>query len=136
MSTNTFTGLLHLPKHGKPRTNVAADGTFQLTLPLRDRQGTHQVWPWLVLWSGPEAQAWWQAHGAHLQPGASVRVQLSHLRPHGTNGRYGECPEIHARVESLQLAPARWASPAEASTNPFPPPDPHCKQYPYRSTPA
>lgn len=117
---NTFTGLLHLPKHAKPRTSTAADGTFQLTLPLRDRQGTHQVEPWMVLWSGPAAQQWWQANGEQLVPGASVKVQLTHLRAHGTNTRWGEAPEIHARVQSLELAPARWDHPTRATEGAHP----------------
>lgn len=110
MSGNTFTGLLHVPKHARPRTTTAADGTFQLTLPLRDNQGTHRVEPWLVLWTGDEAKAWWQANGAALAPGSSLVVTLTHLRAHGTTGRFGEAPEIHARVQRLELAPSRWST--------------------------
>lgn len=115
---NTYTGTLYLPKHGRPTTSTTAAG-FQLLLPLRDRLGPMRVEPWLAVWTGPEAQAFWQAHQADLEPGTPLAVTLTHLRPHGTAGKYREAPEIHAQVASCTLAPKRWVKPADQpNTNP------------------
>lgn len=115
--TNVYTGLLYLPKAARPRAGTTAAGQFQLTLPLRDRQAHLQVEPWLAVWTGPEAQAFWQRHADQLVPGTPLAVTLTHLRPHGAAGRFGQAPEIHAQVQACALAPQRWAGHPTTSHN-------------------
>lgn len=97
------TGMLFLSKT-RPSVQQAADGTFALQIYAVDRIGAHQVEPWVVLWAGAEAAAWWDAHRAQLVPGAAITVHTTRLRSHIV-GR--AMPEIHAHAERIELAPPR-----------------------------
>jgi len=65
---------------------------------------------WRLFWAGTEAQAWYEANRASLQPGQPLAVQATRIR--AFNGPRG--PEIHARVLSLALAPRRYPTAAAA----------------------
>ena len=53
------TGTLFLSKT-RPLAGPVDSGTFQLQLFAVDRIGAHQVEPWRLLWTGPEAQLFWE----------------------------------------------------------------------------
>lgn len=93
------TGLLFLSKT-RPSQQRAADGTFAMQLYAVDRIGTHQVEPWVVLWSGAPAEAFWSAHHEQLRPGCALRVRAERMRAH-TMGR--AVPEIHAVAAAVEL---------------------------------
>jgi hypothetical protein len=92
-------GTVYLSKT-RPSVQTAGDGTFALQLYALDRIATHQVEPWVLLWSGPEAQAFWSANRHALVPGAGLRVSVERMRTHVV-GR--AMPEIHAVVSDMQL---------------------------------
>jgi hypothetical protein len=93
------TGTLFLSRT-RPGVQRAADGTFALQLYAVDRIGAHQVEPWVVLWAGEEADAFWAAHRGHLVPGAALSVEVQRMRSHVV-GR--ALPEIHAVASEVQL---------------------------------
>lgn len=110
-------GTAHLLVHCarmRAQAQVSATGVFQLAIAAQERQGQHQVEPWRLLWAGPEAQAFWQAHGPALQPGTPLAVQVHRMRAHVT-GRAGA--EIVAHVLQCALAPTRWGA-APVATQP------------------
>jgi hypothetical protein len=74
------TGTLFLSRT-RPGVQRAADGTFALQLYAVDRIGAHQVEPWVVLWAGEEADAFWAAHRGHLVPGAALSVEVQLIQP-------------------------------------------------------
>jgi len=95
------TGELYLSRT-TPVAQVANDGKFVLTLLAYDRQGSHHVYPWRLVWAGREAQTFWDVHRAHLQPGTPLRVDLTQLRLVDGKGR--NCgAETLACVNSLYL---------------------------------
>jgi len=96
-------GTLYLSRT-RPSVQTAADGTFALILHALDRIAPHQVEPWVVLWCGPDARAWWQQHSAQLVPGAAIGVQVQRMRSHVV-GR--ALPEIHAVAQGVVLLPSR-----------------------------
>lgn len=93
------TGLLFLSKT-RPSSQTATDGTFALQLYAVDRIGTHQVEPWVVLWSGARAEAFWAAHQGDLRPGCAIRVDALRMRAHT---QHRAVPEIHAVAASVEL---------------------------------
>jgi hypothetical protein len=95
------TGELYLSRT-TPVAQVAADGKFVLTLLAFDRQGGHHVYPWRLVWTGRDAQTFWDVHRAHLQPGTPLRVELSQLRLVDGSGR-NTGAETLACVNSLYL---------------------------------
>lgn len=96
-------GVLFLAKT-KPLATVASDGTFVLTLLAFDRFSALGVEPWRITWPGPEASAFWEAHGhTVLKPGQPIDVQLERIRTF-TNGKWGAA-ESHAVATRIQLAP-------------------------------
>jgi hypothetical protein len=97
------TGMLFLNRT-KPIANTLPDGRFQLMLFALDRIAPHQVEPWVLIWVGNAAQAFWLEHRAALLPGTALQVHSQRVRSFVVRGC---APEIHAHVQSLQLAPAR-----------------------------
>lgn len=95
------TGTLFLARQ-RPQVDNAADGTFQLQLLAMDRQGTHQVEPWRLVWTGAEAAAFWRNHQAAMTAGAVLQVEAERLRAHSTR----VAAEVHARVLSMRLVRA------------------------------
>ena len=95
-------GPLYLAKTA-PLATTASDGTFALTLLAMDRIAAHQVEPYRINFTGPQAFLFWEAHGPELVPGTPINVRLQHLRTF-TNGRNG-APEIHANAERIDLLP-------------------------------
>ena len=95
-------GTLFLSKTA-PLCTRAADGTFALTLLAFDRIGVHQVEPYRITWSGPQAQAFYTDHSRSLKPGQPLTVALHSMRTF-SNGRHGTT-EIACSANSIQLAP-------------------------------
>jgi hypothetical protein len=100
-------GTLFLSKT-PPQTSRAADGCFQLMLFAVDRIATHQVERWVVIYRGPEAEAFWAAHSDQLQPGRGISLTSNRVRSH-VLGR--SAPEIHALASQLQLLSPQPAQP-------------------------
>ena len=98
----THSGIWHMSKT-RPQAQRSADGTFGVVLLVMDRQGPHQVEPWRVTYSGPQAQAWWDAEGNTLQPGDTLRLTLTHMRIHTVADRHAVRSEAQARVQELAL---------------------------------
>lgn len=95
--------LAHCTK-ARAQAGNAANGDFQLCIPVHHRMGPQQVEPYLLIWRGPDARAFWQRHGADgLVSGTPLLVQAHHLRAH----LGGRAPEIVAHVFSCEIAPAR-----------------------------
>lgn len=112
MTAGTAHLLVHCARM-RPQASTTPAGVFQLDMLTHERQGQHQVEPWRLLWAGPEAQAFWQAHGAALQPGTPLAVQVHRMRAHVT-GRSGA--EIVAHVLQCALAPSRWSTSKESES--------------------
>lgn len=105
-------GILFLSR-AKPAASISACGSFQLMLLLFDRIGPQQVEPWRVVWAGPAARRFWDAHQSALVAGTALQVELERARIHTLSTR-PPMAEVHARVISAELAPARHSShPAE-----------------------
>lgn len=95
--------LTHCTK-ARAQAGQAGNGDFQLCIPVHFRLGPQAVEPWLLIWRGPDALAFWQRHGAAgLVSGTPLLVQAHHLRAHAT----GRSAEITAYVFSCEIAPAR-----------------------------
>lgn len=108
------TGLLFIGKT-RPLAGTASNGTFQLQLFVLDRQGPHQIEPWRLLWSGPDAQRFHAQHGeAGPGAGTALRVQCTSARAHQC-GRAGA--EIVAHVVACEIAPQRTPDVREQLSN-------------------
>lgn len=88
----------------KPQATQAKDGSMALTLLALDRIGPLQVEPYLITWTGPQAQAFWELHHAELVPGVPLQVELEALRMHTETGRH-TVGKLVAAVKSLQVLP-------------------------------
>lgn len=101
--------LIHCTK-ARTQAGRAANGDFQLCIPVHHRMGPQQVEPYLLIWRGPDAQAFWRQHGAQgLSSGTPLLAQIHRLRAH-TSGRSAE---ITAHVFACEIAPARNADKRE-----------------------
>jgi len=96
------TGTLYLGKT-KPLAAHTLGGVFSLTLLAFDRMNFHQVEPYRITWTGPSAEAFYQAHRERLTPGQPITASLKNLRTF-TVGKRGGC-EIMAEALSLELTP-------------------------------
>ena len=99
------TGTLYLGK-ARPVADTAPDGEFRLTLLLIDNLGGNEKESYRVRWTGPQAQAFWQARSSELVPGAIVRADLERLRA-TTGATYPPMAELRARVVQLEIVPKR-----------------------------
>lgn len=84
---------------------IARDGQSVLLLPLCEREGLDRHCM-VALWSGPEALAFFYAHGGQLKAGTALQLELRHLRVINN--------QIHAHVTACQIAPQRWPGKGEA----------------------
>lgn len=110
------TGTLFLGKR-KPETGRAEDGSFTLTLSLIDNLGDSRKEQYRARWSGPDAQAFWDAHQHDLVAGAILRAELSHVHIHN-GATYPALPELRARIVSLQYRPKTAPPPRPAPSAP------------------
>ena len=85
----------------KPQAGKASNGTFELTMRVLDRHGHLKTAAWLLIWSGPEAQAWYSQHADALVSGAVLEVTCSHIRGYVA----GRIAEVHAHVQECRLIP-------------------------------
>lgn len=97
-------GLLFLSKT-PPKAQRAADGTFGLLIYAYDRIANKQVEAWVVLYTGPRAEAFWADHREQLKPGTAIQITSQRLRSHTA----ARAPEIHATACEIEIAPARHA---------------------------
>jgi hypothetical protein len=93
------TGMLFLQR-SRPLATRSASNEFQLQLFAIDRIGVHQTEAWVLHWTGPEAEAFWNAEKNRLVPGAAIQVQADRPRSHVTRGC---APDIHARITSIEV---------------------------------
>lgn len=117
---DTFIKTLYMSKL-PPITGREADGSFRLELPLVDNLGKN---PWTgkdekesyeVRWSGPAAEAFWNAHRADLVSGAILRTQLQRLRARITPNYFPPRAAIAARAIGVEVIPKRTHHPAAAA---------------------
>ena len=100
------TGPMYLSRKTKPAATRARDGTFALTLLVLDRIGPAlgEVESYLLTWSGPVANAFWDMHGADLTPGTALQVTYEKQRLVTSTGRHVQA-QILGAVKSLQVLP-------------------------------
>lgn len=111
MSMMQSFGTVFLSK-SKPLATTAADGTFVLTLHAYDRQGTHMVESWRVVYSGTPAKDFWQQHKDSLVPGTPIALQAHRMRAQ----KAVHSPEFLAYATHIALAPlARQSQQAHAT---------------------
>lgn len=93
------TGQVYLSKQ-PPVAGVVASGDFQLQMLAMDTISSRAKEPWRLIWTGPEAQAFWSEHGKTLAPGDALNVTCEKARVHViATGRHGYAmTEIHANV--------------------------------------
>lgn len=105
------TGTLFMSKT-RPLAGPVDSGTFQLQLFVVDRISAQQIEPWRLLWTGPEAQVFWETHtDAQLAPGTPLRITAHKGRAH-QSGRAGA--EFVAHVITCEIAPQRTVDKREA----------------------
>lgn len=106
MQPTTTTGVLFVGKDrtGQPSVSTHRNdaGQFVLKLRLLDNQGPHRLEPYVVRWTGPEAEAWWLEQTT-LSAGTALSLEL--VNPRAFPGM--RSPEIHADVVRCRLLPAR-----------------------------
>ncbi|RYE43824.1 MAG: hypothetical protein EOP24_26635 [Hyphomicrobiales bacterium] len=108
------TGLMFVSK-GKTETSNEG-GEFVLTVRLLDVLGQHSKELYVVVYRGPAAQAFWEAHQTDLTPGAIVDVHLTHVRAHAGYTR-PPMPVLHARATRMAFCPKRTPDEREQATN-------------------
>lgn len=101
MSTPVTVSGLFFRTRMPARVTRTASGTFQLTLPVVNDQGQFRKESWMLIWAGPDAEAFWDAHSDELPAGQPLRVRAENPRAFLTGGR----TEIHASVLDIELAP-------------------------------
>ena len=93
------TGTLFLSR-SHPLVQKNATGEFMLTLCTVNRIAPKQTEAWRLVWSGPAAQAFFNAHKSCLTPGAVMHVEAMDVRTHTiTIGQ----TELTATVSSIVL---------------------------------
>lgn len=93
------TGQVYLSKQ-PPVAGVVASGQFQLQMLAMDTISSRAKEPWRLIWTGPEAQAFWAEHCNTLAPGDALNVTCEKARVHViATGRHGfAMTEIQAQV--------------------------------------
>lgn len=77
------TGILYLSRQTRPHAARAKDGTLTVTLLAIDRT-PHIPQPYLLIWTGCQAYAFWMLHSDELTSGAELKVELHNVRVHTT----------------------------------------------------
>jgi len=95
------TGTLYLSRQQRPQAVRAADGTLTVTLLAIDRS-THIPQPYLLIWTGGQALAFWYLHSDELVQGAELKVELQNVRMHTTSIKPA-VSQLLADVVSLQV---------------------------------
>ena len=80
-----------------PQANTSSAGDFTLQITAYDRINPRQCEAWRLIWAGPQAQAFWQAHRHHLRPGAALSVTCTSARIHTLRSR-PPVSEIQAHI--------------------------------------
>lgn len=109
------TGTFFMSKQ-RPIADADSAGVFHLDLVLVDNMGRNphngrdEKEAYRLRWIGPEAQDFWAAHKADLNPGTPLHAELERLRVHPGPQTFPPLPELRGYVVRLQLAPRRAAS--------------------------
>lgn len=111
MSVQVTASGIFFATRSKPTLTRTHSGLTQLSIRVKDSSGKSDQ-DWLFVWTGPQAQAFWDQHGPNWKPGQPLDATVHQIRPHATSPALA--PEIHAQVLSLSLAP--WRSEAHATT--------------------
>jgi len=111
MSVQVTASGIFFAARSKPTLTRSRSGQPQLSIRVVDRSG-NLAEGWFLVWTGPQAQAFWDQHGPTWKPGQPLDATVHQIRPHATSPALA--PEIHAQVLSLSLAP--WRSEAHATT--------------------
>jgi hypothetical protein len=95
------------------------DGTFRVTMFVRDKRNDRSTEAWSVTWAGAPARLWWNEHGSRLVAGQPIALDLFNLHVVPVTGR-DIVPEIHASILRCELAPVapswlRHANPTAAT---------------------
>lgn len=106
MTPARHSGTYFLSRKTKPQATRAKDGTFALTLLVIDRIGPAlgEVESYLLTWSGPTANAFWDMHAADLTPGAALALEYEKQRLVISSGRHVQA-QMLGEVKSLQVLP-------------------------------
>lgn len=100
------TGTLFMSR-SHPLAQKNAKGEFMLTLCTVNRIAPKQTEAWRLVWTGPEAEAFYNDHKHGLTPGAVLHVEAQDVRTHTiTIGQ----SELTATVCSLVLEQQREAA--------------------------
>jgi hypothetical protein len=96
----TTRGWLNGPSVSRPAVRTRPNGVFVLRMPLVNRLSDGRNERYIVVWEGPQAQNWWQAH-SDIGSGQPLEMEL-------VDPVIGDAPTgsaIHARVVSCTLLP-------------------------------
>lgn len=98
------TGTLFLSRAQRPQATQARDGTFCLTLLAIDRNANLPQ-PYLLIWTGPHARAFWRMHADEMTEGAELQVELTNLILHSfvPRGGHTTVTQLVADVNNLQV---------------------------------
>lgn len=116
------TGTVYMSKTRPVVTTDAAGAGFTLDLVLVDNMGRNphtgreEKEAYRVRWHGPDARAFWHAHGANLPPGTPLRVDLHRVRAAYSN-THPQAIELRARAKSIQIVPKSLHSNARQLSN-------------------
>lgn len=111
----TATGIVYLGKQ-RPQTSIGADGTWSVTLRVVDRTGVHERTPWLLVFSGEPARAWWALEGHMAEAGDGLQVELERIRLHEVaRDRFGSTTDATARAMAIKVVSKAHKAEAAAS---------------------
>lgn len=97
------TGTVFLTKQ-RPQTGVSDDGTYTVSLRVIDRVGVHERTPWILLFSGDAARAWWALEGHMAEAGDGLEVTLERIRLHEVaRDRHGSTVDAMARALAIKV---------------------------------
>ena len=91
-------GMLFLSR-AKPQMTRTASGVPQLSLLAVHRIATHQTEPWRLVWTGPDAEAFYALRQADLTPGRPIHITANQLRSHTV----GVFSEIVAHITHIEI---------------------------------
>lgn len=96
------TGILFMSKT-PPTAMKAADGVFSLTLLAYDRLAPQKVEPWRLIYSGDQAQEFWDFCEHEIKPGQPLHIEAERIRI--VTLPAPKVPEFQGHATRIQLAP-------------------------------
>jgi len=92
---------LYLSKSALARASFSAAGGFSITCRAFDRSEPSAVEPWVLVFCGDAALAFWAAHQADMVAGAQVQIVASRVVCQQAKGK--NSAEIKATVTAMQV---------------------------------